>query len=45
MWKCHNETPYIAILNKQKCLFSKNGGQGGKTGLVWELVPLERGRT
>jgi hypothetical protein len=22
-WKCHNETPYIAILNKQKFLFSK----------------------
>jgi hypothetical protein len=22
-WKCHNETPYIVILNKQKCLFSK----------------------
>jgi hypothetical protein len=22
-WKCNNETPCIAILNKQKCLFSK----------------------
>jgi hypothetical protein len=22
-WKCHNETPCIAILNKQKYLFSK----------------------
>jgi hypothetical protein len=22
-WKCHNETPCIAILYKQKCLFSK----------------------
>jgi hypothetical protein len=23
IWKCHGETPYIAISNKQKCLFSK----------------------
>jgi hypothetical protein len=23
MWKCHNKTPFIDILNKQKCLFSK----------------------
>jgi hypothetical protein len=20
-WKCHKETPYVAILNKQKCHF------------------------
>jgi hypothetical protein len=23
LWKCHNQTPHLAILNKQKCLFSK----------------------
>jgi hypothetical protein len=23
IWKYHKETPYIAILNKQKCFFSK----------------------
>jgi hypothetical protein len=23
IWNCHNETPCTAILNKQKCLFSK----------------------
>jgi hypothetical protein len=26
-WKCHNEIPCVAILNKQKCgAFFKNGG-------------------
>jgi hypothetical protein len=31
--KCHSETPYIAILNKQKCLFFflSNREQEGKT--------------
>jgi hypothetical protein len=40
MWKCHNETPCIAILNKQKCLFLKNREQEGKTVPVWVLVPV-----
>jgi hypothetical protein len=30
MWKYHNETLCIAILNKQECLFFKNGEQKGK---------------
>jgi hypothetical protein len=35
-WKCHNKTPCIAILNKQKYhLFYKNDEQEGKTGPVW----------
>jgi hypothetical protein len=43
--KCRNETPYIAILNKQKCLFFfKNGKQEGKTGPAWRLVPVREGR-
>jgi hypothetical protein len=33
-WKCHKETPCVAILNKQKCHFSKTG-QEGKTGPIW----------
>jgi hypothetical protein len=37
-WKCHNETPCILILNKQKCLFFKNGEQEGKTVPAWGLV-------
>jgi hypothetical protein len=28
-----NEIPCLAILNKQKCLFFKNGEQEGKIGL------------
>jgi hypothetical protein len=31
-WKCHNGTPCIAILNKQKSLFFKNRGTGQKNG-------------
>jgi hypothetical protein len=42
-WKCHSETPHISILNKQKMPFVKNGKQEGKTGPVWELVPVEGG--
>jgi hypothetical protein len=34
---------YKEILYKQKCLFSKNGGQEGKTGPVWGLVPVGQG--
>jgi hypothetical protein len=34
-------SPYISIINKQKCLFLKNEGQEDKTGLVWGLVPVE----
>jgi hypothetical protein len=36
IWKCHKETPCIAILNKQKAFFPK---QKDKTGPVWGLVP------
>jgi hypothetical protein len=34
----------IAILNKQKCLFSKNKGQESKLGLVWGLIIVGGGR-
>jgi hypothetical protein len=35
-WKCHNETPCKAILNKQKCnFFYKNREREGKTSPVW----------
>jgi hypothetical protein len=44
-WKCHDETLYIGILNKENCLFfSENGGQEGKTGHVWGLAPVGGGR-
>jgi hypothetical protein len=33
MWKCHNETLYVDILNKQKCPFFKNGEQESTMGL------------
>jgi hypothetical protein len=39
-WKCHNEIPCIATLNKEKCIFSKNKRQEGKMGHVWELIPV-----
>jgi hypothetical protein len=40
-WKCHNETPCIVILNKQKCLFlQKNKKRKAKQVIVWGLVPL-----
>jgi hypothetical protein len=42
-WKCHNETPHIPILNKQKSLFFKNKGQEGKTDPSQELVPVGAG--
>jgi hypothetical protein len=39
-WKCHNETPCRAILNKQKCLLLfKNKEQKGKKGSFWGLAP------
>jgi hypothetical protein len=41
-WKCHNEIPCVAILNKQKFLV-KNGGQEGKIGPVWGLAPMWEG--
>jgi hypothetical protein len=42
--KCHNETACIAIISKQKCLFSKNEGQESETNPVWELVPMGGGK-
>jgi hypothetical protein len=33
-WKCHNETHFVAILNKQKCPFLKSREQKGRTGPV-----------
>jgi hypothetical protein len=37
--ECHNETPSVATLNKQKChlFFTKNREQEGKTGPVWVM--------
>jgi hypothetical protein len=43
-WKCHNETPCVAILNKQKCLFFKNEGQEGKMGPVLGLLAVGEGK-
>jgi hypothetical protein len=40
-WKCHNETPCIAILNKQKCLFSKAEDKKVKQVLSWGVVSVE----
>jgi hypothetical protein len=37
-WKCHEETPCIAILNNQKCHFKKFykiREQEGRRGSVW----------
>jgi hypothetical protein len=46
-WKCHKETPCVALLNKQKCLFktkqNKNREQEGKTGPVWGFGTNGRG--
>jgi hypothetical protein len=46
VWKCHKETPYIAILNKNVMFFFyKIGEHEGRTGCVWEgLVPVGGGR-
>jgi hypothetical protein len=47
---CHNETPCIAMLEKQKCylffffFFTKNRGQKGETGPVGGLVTEGWGR-
>jgi hypothetical protein len=41
--KYHNETLCIDILNKQKCLFFKNGGQESKTALSGGLYQWARG--
>jgi hypothetical protein len=39
-WKCHNETPCTAILNKNVMFyFYKNREQKGKIGPVWGLAP------
>jgi hypothetical protein len=38
IWKCHNETNCIVILNK--IVFFINGGQKGKTDPVWGLAPV-----
>jgi hypothetical protein len=39
-WKCHNETPCVAILNNRNVFSQKE--LEGKTGPFWELVPVER---
>jgi hypothetical protein len=38
-YKCNADTQEMDI----RCLFFKNGGQEGKTGPVWGLVPSEGG--
>jgi hypothetical protein len=43
IWNFFNEISCKTIINKQKCLFSKNRGQAGKTHPVWRLV-LVRGQ-
>jgi hypothetical protein len=44
--KCHNETPWIASLYTQKCLFFffKNEEQEGKTGFFGGWRQWEEGR-
>jgi hypothetical protein len=42
-WKCHNETPCIAILKKQNFIFLKNGGQEGEIVLSGDLYKWEGG--
>jgi hypothetical protein len=37
------ETPCVATLNKQKCLFFKNAKREGKRGPVWGLTPVGGG--
>jgi hypothetical protein len=41
---CHNETPCIAIVNQKKFFFPKNRGQECKTGPVWGLLLVGRGK-
>jgi hypothetical protein len=43
IWKFHNETLY-SYLKQTKMLFFKNREQEGKTGPVWGLVPVTKGR-
>jgi hypothetical protein len=40
-WKHHKETSCIAFLNKQKCLFLKNGEKEGKTSTIYALAQWE----
>jgi hypothetical protein len=39
LWKCHKETPCVAILNKQNVIFlfsfTNIGEQEGRTGPAW----------
>jgi hypothetical protein len=47
-WKCHNETPCVVILNKQKCLFSKTENREVKQVLPgvwyqWEGEDIRKG--
>jgi hypothetical protein len=42
-WKCHNETPCVAILNKQKCHFSKMKEKKVKQVLSWDWYQWEEG--
>jgi hypothetical protein len=45
-WKCHKETPCVAILSNQKChFFSSSKSEEGRTGPALKgLVPMEEGR-
>jgi hypothetical protein len=43
-WKSHNEIPYIGIISKQKCLFSKMKDRKVKQILSGGLVPVRGGR-
>jgi hypothetical protein len=36
---------FIAMLNKQKCIFFKNEGKESKARLLWGLVPVGGGKT
>jgi hypothetical protein len=42
-WKCHKETPCVATLNKQKCLFSKLEDRKVKQVLSGGVVPVGGG--
>jgi hypothetical protein len=43
-WKCHNETPCIAILYKRKYLFSKTENRKVKWVLSGEVAPVGGGK-
>jgi hypothetical protein len=42
VWKCHKETPHIAIINKQKCPFSKTENRKEEVGTSGRRIYKKR---